>query len=614
MAAPDLSRSSDKRLLGYRFAGVVLDLRRQTLVVDGEDVASTPLMLRLLQMLCAADGHLLKRQEIFDKLWPGGQEVSESSLSQLVWRLRGALGPYGEQVATVRGSGLRLDASISTELDFQRMPRKPHVDDDVEAPRSIHLVETLVAVAPEPVVALAKPHKRLSRPLILSGALVVLLLSLALAAAFLWPRDSVVNVGYALNASDLQASRAGTATLVSAAFKAENSGERSRAKALMQSAHQTDPTTPVPAIMLAWWTPDASAKDAQTWLDAAHARLTAESSPYLRLFCDYFTARTRGQPIRGPLNALIDLRPQAWYLQYSSAHDQLGNRELAGALRSLQQIPLDQTDGELLAEVVTDRISLGDREAKSLLKDLPAINRNPVADAYFRGRAAYSRGDLTQAMNAFDESRTAAGERRAYSMQRRASEFGALAALEADSDDAAQRIDATIRLCHDQDEQSCETEMLGLQAFAAARAGHADVARSMLSNAWTRNHRDYLQPPLLLMALENGLPPPGDVAVTAQSQSGGSVFGGVSDLLLAWEAFVRGDLDRARQQLSLARQHGIAGTYHAEDALLLAARLGEPPGSCRMDPPYPNSLRLSACIALRDFEKMQMKQPFTPSF
>jgi DNA-binding winged helix-turn-helix (wHTH) protein/tetratricopeptide (TPR) repeat protein len=609
MAAPDLSRPSDKRLLGYRFAGVVLDLRRQALVVDGEDVASTPLMLRLLQMLCAAEGQLLKRQDIFDKLWPGGQEVSESSLSQLVWRLRGALGPYGECVATVRGSGLRLDAPVSTELDFQRAPRKPHAEDAVEAPRAIHLVEAAAVVEAAPAAIVGSRNRR-SRGFMAGG--VAVLLALALAAWFLWPRDSIINVGYALNASDLHASRAGTAKLVGAAFNAENAGERSRAKALMQSAHQTDPTTPVPAIMLAWWTEGAATKEAQAWLDAAHARINAESSPYLRLFCDYFTARTRGESVRGPLNALIDLRPQAWYLQYSSAHEQLGNRELAGALRSLQQIPLDQNDSELLAEVVTDRISLGDHDAKFLATSLPAINQDPVAAAYVRGRAAYSRGDLAQAMDAFDRCRTAAGERREYAMQRRASEFGALAALESDSDDAAQRIDATIRLCHDQDEQSCETEMLGLQAFAAVRAGRAEAASSMLANAWAHNPRDYLQPPLLLVALENGLPAPGDVAATAQSQSGGTVFGGVSDLLLGWDAFVHGDTNRARQQLALAREHGIAGTYHAEDALLLAARLGEPPGSCRMDPPYPNSLRLGACIVLRDFEKMSMKQPFTP--
>lgn len=80
-------------------------------------------LLHLLQILCAAEGHLLKRQELFDKLWPRGQEVSDASLSQLVWRLRGASGPYGELVAMVRRSGLRLDAAVSTELDFQRAPR-----------------------------------------------------------------------------------------------------------------------------------------------------------------------------------------------------------------------------------------------------------------------------------------------------------------------------------------------------------------------------------------------------------------------------------------------------------------------------------------------------------
>jgi DNA-binding winged helix-turn-helix (wHTH) protein len=621
MAAPDLSRPSDKRLLGYRFAGVVLDLRRQALVVDGQDVASTPLVLRLLQILCVAEGHLLKRQEIFDKLWPGGQEVSESSLSQLVWRLRGALGPYGELVATVRRSGLRLDASVSAEFDFQGAPRKRRADDQVESPRVVHSVDApkldaarldaarldaaMVKVdAPtaseRAAASAARTHSARRLP---AFVLLFLLAALAMGAWLWWPRDLVVSAGYAMNASDLQASRADTAGLVRSAFNAEGAGERSRAKALMQSAHESDPTTPIPALLLAWWTADASPGEAKTWLDAAHKRITADSSPYLRLFSDYFTARSKGESIRGPINALLDLRPQAWFLHYSSAHDQLGNRELAGALRSLQQIPLDQSDGDLLAEVVTDRISLGDRAAESLATRLRPIERDPVLAAYVRGRAAYSRGDLSQAVEAFDQCRTSAEERREYALQWQASVLGALAALESGRGDAAQRTDAAIRLCHDQGEQSCEVEMLGLQAFAAARSGSVDAARAALANAWARNQRDFLQPPLLFVALENGLPAPGDVAAVAQSQSGGTVFGGVADLLLAWDAYAHDDRDRARQQLALAREHGIAGTYHAEDALLLAARLGEEPGSCRMDPPYPNKLRLSACIALRDLKK-----------
>ena len=600
MASPDLSRTPDKRVLGYRFAGVVLDLRRQALVVDGEDVASTPLSLRLLQVLCEADGQLVKRQALFDALWPGGQEVSDASLSQLVWRLRGTLGAYGGLIATVRRGGLRLDAAVSTELDFQRVPRKPAAEHETESPRAVRLVDS---APPSTVVADAVPVLRERRVMAKSLAGIAVLIALVAAAWQWWPRDALVSDGYALAASDLQASGSATVALVTAAFNAENTGERSRAQALMQNAHETDSTTPLPAVMLAWWSADAAPEQARTWLDAARARITPATSPYLRLFAEYFAARTRGDSFRGPLNAALDLRPQAWYLQYSSAHDQLGNRELAGALRSLQRIPLDGADGDLAAHVVADRVALGDQTAVVLGTQLKSITTDPALADYARGRLAYSRGDLRAAIAAFDEGRDAASAEREYSLQQQASALGAFAALEAGDTDAAARVDASLRLCHEQGEASCEVDMLGFAALLAARAGQVERADTTLAEAWARNRNDFQQPPLLLVALENGLRPPGDVAAVARSQSGGSVFGGVADLLLGWDAYARGERERAGQQLALAREHGIAGTYHAEDARLLGARLGESPTPCRVDPPYPNRLRLGACIALADAAK-----------
>jgi hypothetical protein len=371
----------------------------------------------------------------------------------------------------------------------------------------------------------------------------------------------------------------------------------------MQSAHESDSATPIPALFLAWWTSDASPDEGKIWLDAAHRRITPQSSPYVRLFSDYFTARTEGGSVRGPINALLTLRPQAWYLQFSSAHDQLANRELAGALRSLQQIPLDSADADLLAEMVSDRISLGDPAGPALATSLRTLAQDPVQSLYVRGRAAYSRGDLQAAIDALDQCGRVAGERREYEVQQQANVLGAVAAIELDRADAAHRADAATRFCHDQGDVGCEVEMLGLSAFVAARSGHADIAGATLADAWARNPRDFLQPPLLFIALENGLPVPGDVAAVAKAQPGGAVFGGVSDLLFAWDAFVHGDQDSAKQRLALAREHGIAGTYHAEDAMLLGARLGEAAGRCRMDPPYPNKLRLAACMQLRALEK-----------
>ncbi|WP_257389373.1 hypothetical protein, partial [Tahibacter caeni] len=80
-------------------------------------------------------------------------------------------------------------------------------------------------------------------------------------------------------------------------------------------------------------------------------------------------------------------------------------------------------------------------------------------------------------------------------------------------------------------------------------------------------------------------------------------FAGVAELLRGWQAQAEGRPEQARRELALAVERGVRQTYSAEDALLLAARLGTPAAPCRIDPPYPNPLRLSACLQLRDNKK-----------
>ena len=110
---------------------------------------------------------------------------------------------------------------------------------------------------------------------------------------------------------------------------------------------------------------------------------------------------------------------------------------------------------------------------------------------------------------------------------------------------------------------------------------------------------NWAKPPIVFIALENGLPSPADPADVARDVPGDTVFGGVSDLLLAWQEFARGNQQAARSQLKRAREHGVTQTWHAEDAALLGAQLGETPAPCRVDPPFPNHARLSACVSLR---------------
>lgn len=581
MSVPEPPLAAQRRVVGYRFDGVVLDLHRGSLSVDGNPVATTPLLLQLLQILCASDGRLLARQELFDALWPGGQSVSDAALSQLIWRLRSLLGSYGERVATVRRGGLRLDAEV--EIVFEPAP--------VAASASVPEPAAAPSASPDPVA----PHRRRNRywP-------AALILAVAAAALAWWNHDPVVSDGYALYASDLQASRRDTAGIAAAAFAADKAGDRERAVALMRSLHDADATTPVPAAMLAWWRSFASADEAARWREAARARLRADSAPYLRLYVDYFLTRSGPGPIRGPLNALLALRPDAWHFQYTRAHNQLANREFAGALRSLQQIPLDLPDASLLADVLADRVSLGDRAAATLPAQQPDIARNAVLEPYVRGRIAYSEGRLADAVAAWDQSAAAAVEIRQYERQLGASEAASLAAFELGTADALPRIAATRRLCQAQARLDCETAMLGFLAVIDARRGEAARASATLAEAWQMNPHVFLRPALLLVAFENELALPGDAAAVAAEIADEPAFAGGAELLRGWQALAAGQREQAGRELDLALERGVAQTYSAEDAALLAARLGRAATPCRVDPPYPNVLRLSACLQLRD--------------
>jgi DNA-binding winged helix-turn-helix (wHTH) protein len=578
-----LLSSSGSRIgpaVGYRFAGVVVDVQRARLVVDDSEVGAGALALKLLRVVCAANGALVSRQLLFDEIWPR-QIVSDEALTKLIGRTRELLGPHAAALVTVRGQGVRLDARI-----------EPLPAESPEPSVSPHPVMELQR-APAHVVPPRQP--RLRRFAVIAGGVLALV---AAAVFYGWPRpDALLSPGYALRESDLQASRGETAALVGAAFKAQAKGEIVHARTMMRSAHESDQTTPVPALMLAWWEANVTPDSAARWIGAARARLRADSPAYLRLMADYFDARSHGGDVRGPINALLDLRPQAWWLQFARAHDQLGNREFVGALGSLQQIPLDIPDAEQVADALADRFSLGDAAAQTLVTN--AIRNDGVFDACLQGRFAYSRIDLAGAIAAFDRCHAAAEARRDYLHVRDAAVIAALAALEAGDAGAAQRVDRAARLCHEQNVQSCEVEMLGLRAFIEARSGHPDLASVTLADAWQHNMWEWTKPPLVLVALENGLSAPADPAEVAQGVPRDAVFGGVADIVLAWQAFAGGDKEGARKQLARAREHGIAQTYHAEDAALLDARLGGSPMPCRVDPPYPNVLRLSACVAMR---------------
>src|SRR5690606_3928690 len=91
--------------------GVVIDISRKRVQLDGETAPLTYKEFELLQFLVLREGRTIERAEIIATLWAdGGDDVpNERTIDVHVRRLRSKLGAYEDIVRTVRGSGYRFD-------------------------------------------------------------------------------------------------------------------------------------------------------------------------------------------------------------------------------------------------------------------------------------------------------------------------------------------------------------------------------------------------------------------------------------------------------------------------------------------------------------------------
>jgi two-component system response regulator RegX3 len=104
------ARDNDGRL-SVGDAALVRDLH--TLEKDGKSVALTALEFRLLWFLGEADGRLLTRAQILERVWNDVSGVPTRVVDVHVAALRKKLGEVGAslQISSVRGIGYRLDTA-----------------------------------------------------------------------------------------------------------------------------------------------------------------------------------------------------------------------------------------------------------------------------------------------------------------------------------------------------------------------------------------------------------------------------------------------------------------------------------------------------------------------
>jgi DNA-binding response OmpR family regulator len=93
----------------YTGSGVVVDLARRKVLINGIDAELSPKEFQILSHLVENLGETIHRDELIDALWSQETHVEGRTVDVNVRRLREKLGRFGDIVRTIRGEGYRFD-------------------------------------------------------------------------------------------------------------------------------------------------------------------------------------------------------------------------------------------------------------------------------------------------------------------------------------------------------------------------------------------------------------------------------------------------------------------------------------------------------------------------
>jgi len=107
-----------------RRTGVVVDLSRKRVLLDGDVAPLTYREFELLQFLVLREGRSVERAEIIAGLWSesDADRPNDRTIDVHIRRLRAKLGDYDDIVRTVRGSGYRFDRHADVSVRFSSTP------------------------------------------------------------------------------------------------------------------------------------------------------------------------------------------------------------------------------------------------------------------------------------------------------------------------------------------------------------------------------------------------------------------------------------------------------------------------------------------------------------
>lgn len=92
------------------YQGIVMNLDRKTVSVDGEDIPFTKTEFELLHLLLDERGRVFSRQELIERIWPKDVLVLDRTVDVNITRLRKKIGRFAKCIVTRLGFGYYFDS------------------------------------------------------------------------------------------------------------------------------------------------------------------------------------------------------------------------------------------------------------------------------------------------------------------------------------------------------------------------------------------------------------------------------------------------------------------------------------------------------------------------
>lgn len=92
------------------YQGIVMNLDKKTVTIDGEEIAFTKTEFELLHLLLDERGRVFSRQELIDRVWPKDVLVLDRTVDVNITRLRKKIGRFSKCIVTRLGFGYYFDA------------------------------------------------------------------------------------------------------------------------------------------------------------------------------------------------------------------------------------------------------------------------------------------------------------------------------------------------------------------------------------------------------------------------------------------------------------------------------------------------------------------------